>query len=1142
MAESDVHVDRPAALAVVVSAGLTDYLPETLRGIAEQRQVPAAVLLVDITPVADPGHARASALRAAAKASGLSLESVRIAQAPTASTFGAAVRDGLAQLTDQAGGPGLVRAPWLWLLHDDSAPEPRALGELLRTAESGRSIAIVGSKQRDWVVPDELLEVGVTVSPGGRRFTGIEDGELDQGQHDGRDDVYAVGTAGALVDRDVWESLGGTDPVLGPFGDGLDLSRRARLAGYRVVVAPDAVVRHARASYLGLRPAPPKGAGAAAGPAARPEADPRRSFRARRAALLHLRLVEAAAWTLPFLTIAVVLGALVRSLARVVTKEPGLAGDELQAAVSVLFRPGSVHRARRRARSTQRISARQLRPLRADWREVWRVGHDRRLHAAVARRTRRAPSPLEIAERAALARRRRTAGTLVALLLIAVAAVAFGPLLVGGPLTGGALLPLDADLGDLWRAATSSWVATADGYPGPPDPLLAVLAVLSFPAGGSGQATVSALVLASIPLAGAGAWYASGAATRSAGLRAWATAVWALTPALLLATGQGRLGAVVAHIALPWAALGVARALGVQRRDVLDGGSSPVEARADGATADGADAAHPGVPAGAEAAPGARQGGAPARALDSASTTAPGSPGAAAAAGLALALAAAGAPVLLPAGLLALVLLALEVRDRRRYLLLVAVPPLALLAPLVVEAARNVASGTWRVLVADPGVPLASSPGEAYFPLLTWPTEPLPWPLLPEPAASVAPLVAGGVLAVAALLAFVRTRRLRAVQAGWLVAVAGLVAALGASRVDVATGRGLGAESAVQVVRGWAGAGTSLVLLGLLVAVVAAGDGLRARLADYPFGWRQVGASVLTILLVLGPVTSAVAWGRDLEQARATAGTDQVLALTARATAPVPAIGVELQRPPTRASVLALAPVDGELAVRLWRDQGDQLDEQSTSAAARVLTGLPGATEIVGPDAADTALAALAAALAAGSAGDPRGALAAHAVGVVVVPPGEGEAREDLVGRLNGTLGLERVTENASGVVWRVAPPEGAAATGRVDVVTAEGVPVQVVPAEPVGGQGPVDPGDAGRVLVSAERADESWQAWLDGRPLGVTATDWRQAFVVGEAGGTVVVTNSDWTLTLVHTVQAVVLGLFVLLSLPLRRRRPGAV
>ena len=70
----------------------------------------------------------------------------------------------------------------------------------------------------------------MTTSRLGRRMTGDEPGEVDQGQHDGREDVLAVGLAGALVRRDVWDELGGTAPGLGPFGDGLDLSRRARLA------------------------------------------------------------------------------------------------------------------------------------------------------------------------------------------------------------------------------------------------------------------------------------------------------------------------------------------------------------------------------------------------------------------------------------------------------------------------------------------------------------------------------------------------------------------------------------------------------------------------------------------------------------------------------------------------------------------------------------------------------------------------------------------------------------------------------------------------------------------------------------------------------------------------------------------------
>src|SRR5699024_322915 len=75
-----------------------------------------------------------------------------------------------------------------------------------------------------------------------------------------------------------------------------------------------------------------------------------------------------------------------------------------------------------------------------------------------------------------------------------------------------------------------------------------------------------------VPLAGVGAWFAAGAATRSVLLRAWAAFVWALTPALLLGVGQGRLGAVLAHLALPWVALGVARAVGVNRVDTIVSG------------------------------------------------------------------------------------------------------------------------------------------------------------------------------------------------------------------------------------------------------------------------------------------------------------------------------------------------------------------------------------------------------------------------------------------------------------------------------------------------------------------------------------------------------------------------------------------
>ncbi|MEK8228052.1 glycosyltransferase [Oerskovia sp. M15] len=182
---------------------------------------------------------------------------------------------------------------WLWLLHDDSAPEPGALAEQLRAVEHSAAVAVAGAKQRRWDPDGDddglLLEVGFTTSPLGRRMTGIDEHEIDQGQHDAREDVLAVGLAGALVRTSVWTELGGTDPEYGPFGDGLDFCRRARLADHRVVVVPRAVVRHAQAALLDLRRDEPR----------EPHDEPRPpdvdgSYGARRRALLHYRLVGAA--------------------------------------------------------------------------------------------------------------------------------------------------------------------------------------------------------------------------------------------------------------------------------------------------------------------------------------------------------------------------------------------------------------------------------------------------------------------------------------------------------------------------------------------------------------------------------------------------------------------------------------------------------------------------------------------------------------------------------------------------------------------------------------------------------------------------------------------------------------------------------
>lgn len=279
---------RARVTAVVVVVGDSRYLPETLTALAAQRVAPDRVVLA---------HAQIDprVLRGLLSDAGLQADLVAVEDA---AGLGSAVTAAVASAT--------IETPWLWLLHDDSAPEPGALAALAQVVETGRSIAIAGCKQVSWSHAERLVSVGAQYTRDIQRFTGIEDGEVDQGQHDDREDIDAVGTAGMLVDRDVFEALGGPDPALGPFGDGRDLSRRARLAGHRVVVVPRAVVRHARASYLGLRRESRRV----------PEPDPTHSFRQRRTAIVHSRLTESRAPLVPLIALAALLAAPVRAVGR----------------------------------------------------------------------------------------------------------------------------------------------------------------------------------------------------------------------------------------------------------------------------------------------------------------------------------------------------------------------------------------------------------------------------------------------------------------------------------------------------------------------------------------------------------------------------------------------------------------------------------------------------------------------------------------------------------------------------------------------------------------------------------------------------------------------------------------------------------
>ncbi len=139
--------------------------------------------------------------------------------------------------------------------HDDVAPEPDAIYQLVE--ESFRSNAgVVAPKLVSWDDPGRLLHVGMAVDKGGAVVDRVEPGEVDHGQHDAVRDVFLAPGGCTLVRADLFAELGGFDPDIFAMGEDLDLCWRAQIAGARVLVAPQARVRHLEVLASGQRRLP----------------------------------------------------------------------------------------------------------------------------------------------------------------------------------------------------------------------------------------------------------------------------------------------------------------------------------------------------------------------------------------------------------------------------------------------------------------------------------------------------------------------------------------------------------------------------------------------------------------------------------------------------------------------------------------------------------------------------------------------------------------------------------------------------------------------------------------------------------------------------------------------------------------------
>ncbi|GAA1699840.1 hypothetical protein GCM10009745_53140 [Kribbella yunnanensis] len=454
---------------------------------------------------------------------------------------------------------------WLWLLHDDCAPAPKALEKLLLQATIAPEVGIWGPKLRLWPRDRDLLEVGVTTSLGGRRDTGIENGELDQGQHDQPRNVLAVSSAGMLVRRDVWEKLKGFDPRLPMFRDDIDFGWRASRAGFQVGVAPDAVVYHAQAAATGER--------ALAGTR-------RHAYQLDRAHAYYTVLANAPGKLLPILILRFLLGTIMRSVWFLIGKTPSGAVDEWTALLGTLL-AGGWTQARKDRRTLDKVPydeikglfSRSVHALRHNLEETTSTISERIREAwadepeeQVVTTARRAKSTARVAvDQPRWRRQLMRRPFLVAWVVLALGTfIAARSLIGGGVLRSNLLLPAHENLAALWHAAASAPPGVT-----PPAWLGQFWAFSTVMFGPSGAANV--LLLGAIPLAALAAWALLRAFIVNRGARAWGASAYGIAVFTNGAITQGRIGTVVAAIALPL--LGAAVHTVARRRRVVIQGS-----------------------------------------------------------------------------------------------------------------------------------------------------------------------------------------------------------------------------------------------------------------------------------------------------------------------------------------------------------------------------------------------------------------------------------------------------------------------------------------------------------------------------------------------------------------------------------------
>ena len=506
----------PPVVAVVVTSNGT-RLGATLEALGAQDYPSLTVLVLDAGSAVDPTPVVAASLAGA-----------YVRRLDGNVGFARAANDVLAVVEG---------ATFLLFCHDDVELEPTAARLLVEEAYRSNA-AIAGPKLVDARNPDVLLEVGMAIDRFGVPFSGIEPGEIDQEQHDGARDVFYVSSAAMLVRTDLFRELDGFDPTLFPGAEDIDLCWRARIAGARVMVVPDARARHFESAPERIVAEPV--ASARTTPAQVEAAVQRNRVRTMLTAYRLRRLL----WIVP---VALVLVA-AECIAFVCSGQVQRAGNLVKAWAWNFGHLGTLRRARKRVRKLRAVPDSDLVYL--------QIGGSARLRVFFAHHF-RAEERLQSFGDA----RRRVVGAatdrvhrpaLIGSICFVILAIvgSRGLLLQGIPAFGG--FSSWPSVGSLFRAYGSGWRFAGLGSASPAPPALALFGGLGTVFLGFVGTARTMLVVATVPVGAFGVYRLSRPFARAPGPALLAGLAYGSNPVARNAISAGDIGAMVFFTLLPF--------------------------------------------------------------------------------------------------------------------------------------------------------------------------------------------------------------------------------------------------------------------------------------------------------------------------------------------------------------------------------------------------------------------------------------------------------------------------------------------------------------------------------------------------------------------------------------------------------------